>query len=262
MKLELNQVSCGHDAAAPVLKNVNLTFQSGEVCCILGPNGVGKTTLLQTMLQLLPPLAGQICIDGTSTRGWRPRKLSQYLAYVAQSHMPSFSYTVREVALMGRLGRIGALAQPTRTDHEIAEQALEDVGLRGKRDVPYSELSGGERQLLLIARALAQQPKVLFMDEPTANLDYGNMVMVMQLIRRLAGQGLGVVFTTHMPDQAFMSQAKTALLRRGQPMLFGTADEVITEKNLFDTYQTPIQILEVIGADDTPLKVVVPRLRE
>jgi iron complex transport system ATP-binding protein len=125
----------------------------------------------------------------------------------------------------------------------------------------YTDISGGERQLLMIARALAQQPKVLIMDEPTANLDYGNMVLVMSCIRKLARQGLCVIFTSHMPDQAFYCEAKTALLLRNQPMIFGEASKVITEKNLYAAYETDIQILEVLTGAGKPIHVVSPRFR-
>lgn len=260
MKFELRNVSCGYAPAAPVLKNVSFVLESGEACCILGPNGVGKTTLFKTMLNIIKPLSGQICIDGESIRDWKPQKLSRYVAYVAQAHTPAFPYLVKEVAMMGRLGRTGVFGQPDRHDHEVVEQALEDVGLRHLRDTPYSEISGGERQLLMIARALSQQPKLLIMDEPTANLDYGNMVLVMKTVRKLADDGLCVVFTSHMPDQAFMCRAKTALLIRNSPVIFGPSDDVITERNLLEAYHTQIQILEVIGAGNEPLRVVVPRL--
>lgn len=261
MKLELRNVSCGYDKGMPLLRNINLVLQDGDACCILGPNGVGKTTLFKTILNLLPPLAGQVCIDGENTAAWKPRKLSQYIAYVAQAHIPAFPYRVQEIAMMGRMGQAGMLGQPGPKDYEIVEQALEDVGLRHLREQVYTDISGGERQLLMIARALAQQPKILVMDEPTANLDYGNMVRVMQCIQSLTRQGLCVIFTSHMPDQAFMCHAKTALLLRNAPAVFGEADQVVTEKNLYAAYQTDIQILEVIGAGGVPMKVVAPRFR-
>jgi iron complex transport system ATP-binding protein len=259
MKLELRNVSCGY--GTPIVRNVNLSLESGEVLCILGPNGVGKTTLFKTILNLQKPLSGQICIDSEDISGWKPKKLSRYMAYVAQAHIPSFPYTVQEVVTMGRMGQGSTFSQPSQKDFEITQQALEDVGIRHLRDKRYTEISGGERQLLMIARALAQQPKLLIMDEPTANLDYGNMVLVMQCIRRLSEKGLQVIFTSHMPDQAFMTGAKAALLTRNAPVIFGTADEVITERNLYAAYQTDIQILEVIGYDGVPLKVVAPRFR-
>lgn len=261
MRLELNDVSCGY-GKAPVLEHVSFALEGGDVCCVLGPNGVGKSTLFKTVLNLLPPLAGQVCIDGEDTRRWKPKRLSRCLAYVAQAHIPAFPYRVKEIAMMGRMGRIGATGTPSRQDYEIVEQAMEDAGVRHLRDRVYTDISGGERQLLMIARALAQQPKALIMDEPTANLDYGNMVRVMSCIRSLSRQGLCVLFTTHMPDQAFMCRAKTVLLSRRAPMLFGTADQVITERNLYEAYQTQVQILEVLGAGGTPVRVAAPRFSE
>ena len=160
MKLELRNVSCGYRAGRPVLSNLNLVLEGGDACCILGPNGVGKTTLFKTILNLLPPLSGQVCINGENTAGWKPKRLAGVLAYVAQAHIPAFPYRVREIAMMGRMGQTSLAGQPSRRDYEIVEQALEDVGLRHLRDQVYTDISGGERQLLMIARALAQQPKI------------------------------------------------------------------------------------------------------
>jgi iron complex transport system ATP-binding protein len=113
MKLELRDLSCGYDRHKPVITNVNIMLSSGDVCCILGPNGVGKTTLFKTVLNLLPTLSGQVCIDGENTDGWKPKKLSRYMAFVAQAHIPAFPYRVREVVMMGRMGQIGATGQPS-----------------------------------------------------------------------------------------------------------------------------------------------------
>lgn len=259
MKLELRDLSCGYQKNKPIIKNVNIVLSSGDVCCILGPNGVGKTTLFKTVLNLLPPLNGQVCINGENIGNWKPKKLSQYMAFVAQAHIPAFPYLVREIVMMGRMGQLGVTSQPSREDYEVCEQSMEDVGIRHLRDIVYTDISGGERQLLMIARALAQQPKILIMDEPSANLDYGNMVIVMSCIRKLSAQGICVIFTSHMPDQAFMCDAKTALLTRNSPVIFGPADEVITEKNLYCAYNTDIQILEIIDAEGSPVKVVTPR---
>lgn len=259
MKLELRDVSCGYDKAKPIIKDINFTLEGGDVCCILGPNGVGKTTLFKSILNLIPTLTGQICIDGASVAKLSRRNLSEQLAYVAQAHIPAFPYQVREIVMMGRMGKLHLAGQPTRRDYEVCEQALEDVGIRHLREKIYTEISGGERQLLMIARALAQSPKILVMDEPTANLDYGNMVVIIECIRTLAAKGLCIIFTSHTPDHAFMTGAKTALLFRNEPMAFGTCDEVVTNRNLQEAYKTDIQVLEIITPDGEATKVVRPR---
>jgi iron complex transport system ATP-binding protein len=257
--LELRDVACGYEPKKPIVKNVTFSLQDGEVCALLGPNGVGKTTLFKTILHLISPLSGQVCIDGDSISNWTAKKRAKYMAYVAQAHVPSFPYLVKDIAMLGRMGQISSFGQPSKRDYEVVEQVLEEVGIRHLRDEVYTEISGGERQLLMIAKALAQEPKILIMDEPTANLDYGNMVIVMKCIRQLAKKGLCVIFTTHMPDQAFMCNAKTAMLFREAPLVFGEANRVITEKNLYQAYHTDIQILEVIDTQGKPIRVCVPR---
>ena len=253
----------GYSQDKPIIKNITFTLESGDTCALLGPNGVGKTTLFKTILNLIQPLAGHVYIDGDDTSQWKPRKRSKYMAYVAQAHIPTFPYLVRDVAMMGRLGQTSAMGQPSRHDYEIVEQALEDVGIRHLRDKVYTEISGGERQLLMIARALAQEPKILIMDEPTANLDYGNMVIVMKCIRELTqSKDLCIIFTTHMPDQAFLTNAKTAMMFRNEPLAFGPCNEVITKENLYKAYKTDIEILEIIDKDGHPVRVVTPGFHE
>lgn len=258
MRLEIRNLACGYSKDKPVIKNVNMTLENGDTCALLGPNGVGKTTLFKTILNLIPPLAGQICIDGEDISSWTLRKRARYMAYVAQAHIPTFPYLVKDVAMMGRLGQTSAMGQPSRRDYEVVEQALEDVGIRHLRDKIYTEISGGERQLLMIARALSQEPKILIMDEPTANLDYGNMVIVMNCIRDLARKDLCVIFTTHMPDQAFLTRAKTAVMFRNEPLVFGECNSVITKENLYKAYRTDIEIIEIIDPAGNPIRVCTP----
>lgn len=262
MRLELRELACGYSKDKTIVKNVTFELQRGEVCALLGPNGVGKTTLFKTILQLIPPLAGHVYIDGDDISGWSAKKRARYMAYVAQAHVPSFPYLVKDVAMMGRLGQISTMGQPSRADCEIVEQALEDVGIRHLRDISYTEISGGERQLLMIARALAQEPKILIMDEPTANLDYGNMITVMRCIRKLSAAGLCIIFTTHMPDQAFFTNAKTAMMFRNDPLAFGPCNQVITKENLYKAYKTDIEIIEIIGKDGNPVRIVTPGYHE
>lgn len=258
MLLEVRDLACGYSPKKPVVRNVTFSLDTGDVMAILGPNGVGKTTLFKTVLNLIRPLEGTVCVEGANTAKWSPRQVASVFAYVAQSHVPNFPYKVKDMALMGRLGQTRAMGNPTREDYEAVEQALEDVGIRHLRDMVYTEISGGERQLLMIARALAQKPRIMIMDEPTANLDYGNMLLVVECMRKLAAQGLCIIFTTHMPDQAFMCANKTELLVRNGPALFGPVNEIITERNLNAAYGKDIRILEVVDASGQSVRVVAP----
>lgn len=224
MKLEVRNVSCGYEKHA-ILEHISFDLGDGDICCILGANGVGKSTLFKTILQLLPVIDGQICINGENIQKWSPKKISKIMAYVEQAHVPSFPYLVKDIAMLGRLGQISSFAQPSIHDYEIVKQALEDVGIRHLRDKVYTDISGGERQLLMIARALVQQPKILILDEPTANLDYGNMIMVLNCLKQLSSKGLCIIFTTHNPNQAFMMHAKTLMLFRNDPYIFGESEK-------------------------------------
>ena len=188
MTFSLSHMTCGYHGR-PVLSDVSFSVETGDILCILGPNGVGKTTLFKSMLGLLSPLSGTLTLDGEDISRWSNRKKAQYIGYIPQSHTPLFPYTVLQVVVMGRVSRLGLFASPGKGDYAAAEQALEALEILSLRDRIYTELSGGERQMVLIARAIAQQPQVLLMDEPTANLDYGNQARVLSQIRRLAPAG-------------------------------------------------------------------------
>ncbi|MDR2486378.1 MAG: ABC transporter ATP-binding protein [Clostridiales Family XIII bacterium] len=259
MKLELVRLDVGYDAC-PVLEGIDLSVQTGEILCILGPNGVGKTTLFKTILHLLRPLAGEVRIDGEDTAPWGARRRARHLAYVSQSHVPPFPYLAYDVVLLGRVNSIGYFGQPKARDYAAAEQAMEDMGVSELRGKPYTDISGGERQLVMIARALAQEPRMLVLDEPTAGLDYGNMLRVMKKVAALREKGYAVVMTTHSPDHAFLTEAKVALLRKGCPVLFGEAAEVITQKNLKDAYGADIDVVEFMGEGGRRVRVCAPRL--
>jgi len=258
MKLELRNVDCGYGKDRSVLEDVNFTVESGEICVLLGPNGAGKTTLFRSILRLLPLQSGQICVDGEDIGKWSFRKRAEYMAYVSQFHVPPFPYEAMDVVLLGRLSSVGYFGQPTKDDRRIAEAAMEDMGVLHLRNKPYTEISGGERQLVMIARALAQAPSFLIMDEPTANLDYGNMVRVINKILSLKGKGLGVIMTTHWPDQAFMCDSKVVLLQRNNPLKFGDAADVITEANLLDAYGVRVRVVEFFNESGRLVRLCSP----
>lgn len=245
MEMELRHVTCGYGGRA-IAKDVSLTLSSGDLLCLLGPNGIGKTTLFKTILGLLPIMGGSILIDGEDVRTWSRRRFARHVGYVAQAHNPPFPFKVIDVVAMGRAARIGPFASPSARDIEIAEDVLFAIGLAPVRNAIYTEISGGERQLVLIARALAQQPGFLFMDEPTSNLDYGNQVRVLTHILTLTRRrGVGVLMTTHNPNDALVYASAVAVMGAGGKLVTGAPRQVITKDLLNGIYGVLVKMVSV-----------------
>ena len=260
MRMRVSALSCGYTADAPVLERLSFSVSDHEICCILGPNGVGKTTLFKTLLGSLPPLAGEISIDGENISRWSGRKTARAFAYVAQNHVPPFPYLVEDVVLLGRVASTGYFRKPSARDREIAEAAMEDMGIAHLRQRAYTDVSGGERQLVMLAQALAHEPQLLLLDEPTANLDYGNQIRVLEKICALRDRGYAAVMTTHLPEHAFLCDAEVVLLQKNASAISGRAAEVITEKNLYDAYGVRISIVEHLGPDGRIRRMCAPVL--
>lgn len=262
MKMQIQKISCGYHQQA-ILSNLSMDVVSGEILCILGPNGVGKTTLFKTIMGFLPTLSGNIMIDGTDIRQWPRKKHARHLAYVPQAHVLPFPFTVMDVVTMGRTSHIASFSGPSRLDIAKSEYCLDCLGIESLKDRIYTELSGGERQMVLIARALAQEPQVLLMDEPTSNLDFGNQIRVLEQINALAEeQGLAIIMTSHVPDHSFLCSAKVALLCRKNEFYIGAVDEVVTEENLFKAYGVNIKISDVYVDKQVQLKSCIPLLQK
>lgn len=224
-------------------RGLEVMLREGEVLALLGPNGGGKTTLLKTLLGLIAPRAGEVRIDGRSLANIAMRERARLLAYVPQSHAATFAFTVENIVIMGRVAHGGLFSRPTATDYEIAAKTMERFGISALAQRPYTMISGGERQLVLLARALAQEPRFVVLDEPTASLDFGNQGRVMHEIRALASTGHGILFTSHDPNQARRLADRAYLLRDGARVAEGRIEQVLTRDNLESLYGASVTVV-------------------
>lgn len=220
----------------PVGRDVALRLEPGEVLALLGPNGSGKTTLFRTILGSLPPLAGTILVGGEPLASWSRPRLARLLAYVPQAHAGLFAFCVLDVVLMGRTAHMPRFGVPSRRDREVALEALDGLGIAALAPRVYTELSGGERQLVLVARALAQEPRLLVMDEPTASLDFGNQIRVLDAIAALGRRDIAVLMSTHHPDHARRVADRVALLERGRLVRQGAPEALLSVAELARLY--------------------------
>ena len=242
----LAMVLSGHDLTIGYPDRVvgiglDIALNKGEVLALLGPNGGGKTTLLKTLLGLLAPRAGEVRFDGTVLSAYSIRERARLIAYVPQIHVATFGFSVEAVVLMGRTAHGNLFSKPTAKDRDVTAAMLERFGISKLAERPYTMISGGERQLVLLARALAQEPHFVVLDEPTASLDFGNQGKVMREIRALAASGHGVMFTTHDPNHALRAADRAYLLRDGQRLVEGSVEQVLTQERLEELYGAPVQ---------------------
>ncbi len=244
--LEARDLSFGFPGRT-VGQGVSFTLGAGEAMCVLGPNGGGKTTLFRTLLGLLAPHGGEVRLHGSSLPGLSRGEVARLAGYVPQGHTAYFAYTLRQFVLMGRTARLGAFAVPGAADRRIADQALESLGIAALAERPINEVSGGERQLALVARALAQEPRLLVMDEPTASLDFGNQVRVLERILALAASGIAILFSSHDPDHAFIGAQRALLLGEGRVLEAGEPQKVVRADTLQRLYGVPVEVVQVAG---------------
>ena len=234
-----------------ILRGVNLTVRPGEILSLLGANGSGKTTLLRLLLRLARPRAGLIALNGRPLAHYARRELARHLAYVPQTHITPFPYKVLEIAALGRLPHTGLVRSPTRRDYDVAMAMLQRLGIAHLAERPYTEISGGERQLTLIARALAQGARILIMDEPVSNLDYGNQLRFLAHLRTLAAEGYAILKATHHPEHTLMTSTRVALLADGVIFLDGPPREVITPSTIYQIYQVEVAAFHAANGEAT-----------
>jgi iron complex transport system ATP-binding protein len=256
MKLEVRNTTFSYDGEKMIFENISFSIKKGDVFCILGPNATGKSTLLKCIIKFLKLKEGAILLDGKDINSLSGREIAKKMGYIPQAHNPTFPFSVEEVVLMGRSPHLGLLSSPSKKDMQIVDEALKSIGISHLRDKSYTEISGGEKQLVFFARVLAQQPDVLLLDEPTAHLDFGNQISILEWIEKLAKSGISIIMTSHFPDHTFLASTEVAIMKDGMFIDVGTADDVVTEENLKKTYGVDVRV--VYMGDGVDRKVCVP----
>ncbi|HET6420199.1 MAG TPA: ABC transporter ATP-binding protein [Geobacteraceae bacterium] len=241
MLLRAENVTFGYTGRA-VLRDVSLAVGKGEIVTLLGPNGCGKTTLLKVLLGLNRLETGKVLFDGEDISAMGQKTLARKIAYVPQFHRASFAYRVMDVVLMGRMPHKSFFARYDNRDMELARAALEKLSILHLEDRPYTELSGGERQLALIARALAQEAHTFIFDEPANGLDYGNQIKLLEELINLSREGYTFIKSTHFPDHALWIADRVIMMKQGEIIASGGPEDTITSENLYALYGREIDI--------------------
>ncbi len=246
-----------------VLQDISFELKMHDILCLLGPNGTGKTTLLRCLLALNKPAGGAIHINGDNITKTSSRKMAKFMAYVPQASTMAFPYEAEEIVLMGRIAHLKLGASPTKKDYDICHEAIHNLGITHLKNKLFNKMSGGERQLVLVARAMAQQAQILVMDEPTANLDFSNQIKILQIINQLSEQGYSILMTTHFPDHAFLACNQVLLMKDGVVMAKGTPETVVTSENLSRLYNTDVCVATVaLNGGNSTTKVCVPIIKK
>ncbi len=242
--LKLERIEFGYEPGSPVLSNVSLTVKESTIMAILGPNGAGKSTLLKLILGVEKPWKGGIILYGKPLKEYSPRDKARLISWVPQDP-PNIPLSVYEYVLLGRAPHLGFLSTPTPRDETIVLTLLEEMDLWRFHDRPVNSLSGGERQLVMIAKAIAQESKIILMDEPTSHLDIGNKIRVLRIVKQLVNQGKTIIYTTHDPNEALLTADNTVIIHNGRILEQGETNRVVRAGNLSKIYGVKLREVEL-----------------
>lgn len=255
--LTVRDLHCGY-GRKEIVHGVSFDVARGDFVCVIGANGCGKTTLLKNILGLIRPLSGEVAMEGTNVLRLADRERARMFAYIPQAHTPPFPFSVADVVLMGRTPYVGRMSRTTPEDRRVAWRAMCLLGIDHLAQHTYTKLSGGQQQLILIARALTQQPDLIIMDEPTASLDFGNQQIVLSRMRDLARTGVSVLMVTHDPHQAFYCANRVIVMKEGRIEVEGGPHEVMTREELESIYHTRVNVIDVELSTGERTTVCVP----
>lgn len=250
--LKIEGGSFAYKGEPQILKDINIEVEPGEILAVLGPNGSGKTTMLRCMMDMLHWQSGRSLLDGEDICSIPASTLWKKMAYVPQAGTAATSYTAFQTVLIGRSSRIGAFSSPTEEDMKVTERVMERLGISHLADKPCHAISGGELQMVLIARAMAAEPKLLVLDEPESNLDFKNQLIVLDTMTALAAEGVACVFNTHYPSHALQRAGKSLMLSKEGWSLFGDTTNVVTEDNIRKAFG----VEALIGEVETPQNIM------
>ena len=244
MRIEVKNLSFSY-GDRPVLHDISFHVNKGEFLSILGPNGVGKSTLFRCVLGLLSGYTGQVLIDGKDVRTMSVQELAKHIAYIPQSSSPAFNYSVFSIVLMGATAGLSRFRSPGKDAIERSEWALHKIGIQDLSTRCFHRLSGGERQLVMIARALTQNAPIFMLDEPTTNLDFGNQLRVLEQVRQLSQEGYTIIQTTHHPEQSYLFSDRILAIHDGRVLTEGTPSEVLTVDTMRRLYGVDVDVVSL-----------------
>lgn len=247
--LEADNVSFSYGDGRLVLDDVSICIAPGEMLTLLGPNGAGKSTLLNCLVGALVPQQGRVLLADENVSRMMPRDVAKVVAYVPQTSIPTYGYQVRNYIAMGRAPHKGMFQHPDADDFALVDEAMESLGITHLARKPYTQISGGERQLVNVCRAIVQKPKVILFDEPTSALDYGNQIKVLRMVKHLREQGYAVIMTTHNPDHPILLGGRVAILDRDGHLVSGGVGKLMTEDRLSELYGIDLRVLRIDELD-------------
>ena len=258
MILEVENGCFGYPKQEEILKNINLHLEKGHILSVLGPNGIGKTTLLKCMIGLLPWTSGRSILNGTDLCKMKSKDIWNTISYIPQAHSFSFSYTGLEMVMLGRSSHLGLFEQPGAQEIEMAEAMMEKVGITRLAGKDCNRMSGGELQMVLIARALINEPELIILDEPETGLDFHNQILVLNMIERLAHEeGISAIMNTHYPTNAMGIADEAFMMNRKGDRFYGTTDSILNEQNISRSFDVNV-IVDEVSYKDRLIRNIIP----